>query len=86
MVKEWSWLLLNNQVVHGVMKLDLAAREFGFCILGFDAAQHNEELVSAGNVTLEIPASWKCLLKAIDNCTRKRTEPVEKWCEQEVQE
>lgn len=79
-------MLLNNHVVHGVMEPGLAARESGSCILGFDAVQHDEEQVSAGDSALEIPASWKCQVKAIDSCTRKRTVPVEKWFKKVVQE
>lgn len=83
---EWSWLLLNNHIVHSMTELGLAACESDSCILGFDAVQHNEEWVSAGNSVLEIPASWKCQIKAIDKCTRKRTVPVEKWFKKLVQE
>lgn len=67
-------------------ELGLAACESGSCFLGFDAVQHDEEQVSAGNAALEIPTSWKCQVKAIDNCTRKRTVPVEKWFKKVVQE
>jgi len=69
-----------------VTEQGLAACEPGSSVLGSDTAQHDEERVSAGNAALEIPASWKCQVKAIDNSTRKRTVPVEKWFKNVAQE